>query len=100
MIKKELLKIGAKMAVQGIWIKKWLSAYRFLGFVTMCKNSSKKITSFTIQAFLLFRVLKNGIDLTEGVTCAALNDTGTLERLVQICQLIHMKGSQTTPPFI
>ena len=66
----------------------------------MCKNSSKKITSFTIQAFLLFRVLKNGIDLTEGVTCHALNDTGTLEILVQIFQLIHMKGDQITPPYI
>ena len=44
--------------------------------------------------------MKNGIDLTKGVTCAVLNDTGTLERLVQICQLIHMKGSQTTPPCI
>ena len=72
----------------------------FLRFVTICNNSSKKITSFAIQAFLLFRVLKNGIDLTEGVTCAALNDTGTLKRLVQICQLIHMKGAQTTPPCI
>ena len=100
MIKKELLKIGAKMVVCSVWMNKWLPVCRFLGFVTMCKNSSKKITSFTIQAFLLFRVMKNSIDLTEGVTCAVLNDTGTLERLIQICQLILMNSSQTTPTCI
>ena len=49
MIKKEIQTIGAKMAVQGVWMNRWLPVYCFLGFVTMCKNSSKKITLFTIQ---------------------------------------------------
>ena len=44
--------------------------------------------------------MKKGIELTEGVTCAALNDTGTLERLIQICQLIHTRGAHTNPPCI
>ena len=92
MIKIELLKIGENMAIQPKMTKKWDPKYSCLGFVTMRKKSPKKITSFAIQAFRIFNESNTSINLIGGVTCVALNDIETLERLIQIYQLIYMDG--------
>ena len=96
MIYIELIKIGRKMNSEPPWVKKWMSSYSFLGLVTMGKTDTK-ISSFSIQAFLIYNKQKQSIALIEGVTGAALNDTLALERLIQICQLIHHPVKKPKP---
>ena len=96
MIHIELVKIGTKMHSDPHWLRKWSTSYCFLGLVTMGKTD-QKTSSFSIQAFLIYKKQKQSIALIEGVTGAALNDTLALERLIHICQLIHHPLNKPNP---
>ena len=60
-------------------------------------KTDQKTSSLSIQAFLIYKKQKQSITLIEGVTGAALNDTLALEKLIQICQLIHHPLNKPKP---
>ena len=96
MIHIELVKIGTKMHSDPHWMKKLNTSYSFLVLVTTGKTDHKT-SSFSIQAFLIYHKKAKSIVIIEGVTGAALNDTLALERLIQICQLIHHPINKPKP---